>query len=100
MESIVASFSSRRGRLTAAGIGFEYKEMRIPLKFLLLASCTALFDFAAPPGKTLDFYTIDVEGGKSVLVVSPSAESMLLDAGWAAARNREASTDRIVAALK
>jgi beta-lactamase superfamily II metal-dependent hydrolase len=69
-------------------------------KLLLLASLTPLFLFAAPAAKTLDFYTIDVEGGKSVLVVSPSGESMLVDAGWPASGNREASTERIVAALK
>jgi beta-lactamase superfamily II metal-dependent hydrolase len=65
-------------------------------KFLLLASlCTV----TAAAANTLTFYTIDVEGGKSVLVVSPSGESMLLDAGWPASGNREASTERIVAAL-
>jgi beta-lactamase superfamily II metal-dependent hydrolase len=33
-------------------------------------------------GQTLDVYVLDVEGGKSVLLVSPSGESMLFDAGW------------------
>jgi competence protein ComEC len=69
-------------------------------KLLLLASLTPLLLFPAPTAKTLDIYTIDVEGGKSVLVVSPSGESLLIDAGWAASGNREASTGRIVAALK
>src|SRR5205085_5420814 len=46
--------------------------------------------------RTLDFYTIDVEGGKSVLIVSPSGESMLIDAGWPKSANRDASTDQIV----
>ena len=49
---------------------------------------------------TLDFYTIDVEGGKSVLIVSPAGKSMLIDAGWPAAPNRTASVDRIVEAVK
>jgi competence protein ComEC len=70
------------------------------LKLLLLASLTAPFVFSAPTAKTLTIYTIDVEGGKSVLVVSPLGESMLLDAGWPASGNREASTARIVAALQ
>jgi beta-lactamase superfamily II metal-dependent hydrolase len=61
---------------------------------------TALFVFGGPAAKTLTFYTIDVEGGKSVLVVSPSGESMLFDAGWAAVGNRESSTMQIIAALK
>ena len=61
-----------------------------------------LISLAAPiasAAATLDFYTIDVEGGKSVLIVSPSGESMLIDAGWPAAPSREASTDRIVDAV-
>ncbi len=74
--------------------------MRISFQFLILATVSTLFTFAVPAAKTLDFYTIDVEGGKSVLVVSPSGESMLFDAGWPASRNRQASTERIVAALQ
>src|ERR1700688_252460 len=31
--------------------------------------------------KTLDIYSIDVEGGQSTLFVSPSGESLLVDAG-------------------
>ena len=73
--------------------------MRICLRLLFLVSLTPLVVFSAP-AKTLDVYTIDVEGGKSVLVVSPTGESMLLDAGWPAVGNRAASTERIVAALK
>jgi competence protein ComEC len=74
--------------------------MRISLGLSLLAALTPLFVFSAPAAKTLTFYTIDVEGGKSVLVVSPTGESMLFDAGWPGAGNRAASTERIVAALK
>ena len=70
------------------------------LKLLLLAALTPQFAFSAPAAKTLTFYTIDVEGGKSVLVVSPSGESMLFDAGWPGAGNRTASNVQIVAALK
>ena len=73
--------------------------MQIASRFMFLTAATALL-CAAPPEKTLDIYTIDVEGGKSVLVVSPSGESMLLDAGWPAGGNRASSTDRILAALK
>jgi competence protein ComEC len=72
----------------------------IKLLRLLLASSMPLFVFSAPTAKTLTFYTIDVEGGKSVLVISPSGESMLFDAGWPAAAGRKASTEPIVAALK
>jgi len=59
---------------------------------LLAASLTA-----AP---NLEIYVIDVEGGKSVLLVSPSGQSMLFDVGWPAANNRLASTERIVEAVE
>src|SRR3954453_15332451 len=32
-------------------------------------------------GKTLDIYVVDVEGGNATLFVSPSGESLLIDAG-------------------
>jgi beta-lactamase superfamily II metal-dependent hydrolase len=66
----------------------------------ILAIFSAFLTSAAAAEKTLDFYTIDVEGGKSVLVVGPAGDSMLLDAGWPAGGSRAASTDQIVAALK
>jgi len=56
--------------------------------FLLLpAFCAA---------QSLQVYAIDVEGGKSTLYVSPSGESMLVDAGYTGFHNRDA--DRIAAA--
>jgi competence protein ComEC len=48
------------------------------------------------PAQTLRIYAIDVEGGKSTLYVSPSGESMLIDAGYAGHGNRDAN--RIAAA--
>ncbi len=48
-------------------------------------ACLLLTTFAVssgPPARaTLDIYVIDVEGGKSTLVVAPSGESMLIDTG-------------------
>ena len=45
----------------------------------------------------LDIYVIDVEGGKAVLFVSPSGESMLVDAGWPSGlTNIPPSVDRII----
>jgi hypothetical protein len=41
-----------------------------------------------------------VEGGQSVLLVSPSGQSMLFDVGWPAFNNRSASTERIVEAVQ
>jgi len=37
--------------------------------------------YAAPPG-TLDIYFIDVEGGQSTLLVTPSGQALLIDTGW------------------
>jgi beta-lactamase superfamily II metal-dependent hydrolase len=48
---------------------------------------------------TLDILTIDVEGGKALLFVSPSGESLLIDAGWPASNGRQASTNRILEAV-
>jgi competence protein ComEC len=68
----------------------------IHMRALAIASLGTLFICALPAAQTLDFYTIDVEGGKSVLMVSPSGESMLFDAGWPQLPGRESSVDRIV----
>jgi competence protein ComEC len=46
--------------------------------------------------KTLDIYSIDVEGGQSTLFVSPSGESLLVDAGTPGERD----AGRIVATAK
>jgi beta-lactamase superfamily II metal-dependent hydrolase len=67
--------------------------MRLAFLWALLAA-----SLSAAPG--LEIYVIDVEGGKSVLLVSPSGQSMLFDAGWPASSNRLASTERIVEAVE
>src|SRR5262245_45040808 len=46
--------------------------------------------------KTLDIYSIDVEGGQSTLFVSPAGESLLVDAGSPGDRD----ADRIAATAK
>lgn len=51
---------------------------------------------ATPAGRSLQIYFIDVEGGQSTLVVSPSGESLLIDTGWPGYEGRDA--DRILAA--
>lgn len=61
--------------------------IRLVCLWLLLAS-------ALTAAKKLEIYVIDVEGGKSVLFVSPAGESMLFDVGW------QNSTDRIVEVAK
>ena len=64
------------------------------MKRILLLGLCALTCAA----QELKVYAIDVEGGKSTLYVSPSGQSMLVDAGYADNGNRDA--DRIVAAAK
>ena len=54
--------------------------------------------FALQAAKPLDVYLIDVEGGKCVLAVSPSGESLLYDAGWPGQGGRD--NTRIVEAAK
>ena len=49
----------------------------------------------SPGARTLDVYVIDVDGGESTLFVSPSGESLLVDAGWPGFDGRDA--DRIAA---
>ena len=51
-----------------------------------------------PAAGKLEVYAIDVEGGKATLWVSPSGESMLVDAGWPGFNHRDA--ERIAAAAK
>src|SRR5436190_712039 len=48
--------------------------------------------------KPLDIYFIDVEGGQATLAVSPSGESLLVDAGWPGFNGRDA--DRIAATAR
>jgi len=61
---------------------------------VLLLACAA----ALPAAKSLEVFSIDVEGGQSTLFVSPGGESMLVDTGWAGFNKRDA--DRIAAAAK
>jgi len=60
--------------------------------FFLLAS------FPLHAAKTLQVYFIDVEGGQATLIVSPSSQSLLVDAGWPGFNDRDA--DRIVATAR
>jgi len=52
----------------------------------LIASLVLFVHWAAPTAqaqtRNLNIYWIDVEGGAATLIVSPSGESLLVDAGW------------------
>jgi len=68
-----------------------------------LRTCVALFCLAAaasaaPAGKPLQIYFIDVEGGQATLFVTPEGQSLLIDTGWPGYEGRDA--DRIVAAVR
>jgi competence protein ComEC len=61
-----------------------------------LAVVTAVALAHAQRSPTLDIYVIDVDGGEATLFVSPSGESLLVDAGWPGFEGRDAN--RIAAA--
>jgi beta-lactamase superfamily II metal-dependent hydrolase len=61
---------------------------------LLLAASAATLSAA----KGLEMISIDVDGGQATLFVSPSGESMLVDAGWPGFNGRDAG--RIAVAAK
>ncbi|HLK51070.1 MAG TPA: MBL fold metallo-hydrolase [Bryobacteraceae bacterium] len=48
----------------------------------LLAAFVAAAALLPAQTRNLDIYWIDVEGGASTLIVSPSGESLLIDTGW------------------
>ncbi len=57
-----------------------------------------LFSPLSRAAKTLDMYVIDTEGGKALLLVSPSGQSMLIDTGYPGNNGRDAN--RIAEAAK
>ncbi len=87
---------------TLAGIGAA-TPLPSPVPSPPLASWPAPADREARPQagallgeglKPLDLYFIDVEGGQATLIVTPSGQSLLVDAGWPGFDGRDA--DRIV----
>src|ERR1700756_5091972 len=68
---------------------------RVAILLLVLALPMAAL-LAQSPGKTLDIYYIDTEGGQSTLFVSPTGQSVLIDTGNASTRD----PDRIMDAVK
>jgi competence protein ComEC len=68
--------------------------MRLSFPGILLLATAALL----PAAKTLEVYSIDVEGGQATLIVAPGGDSMLVDTGWAGYNRRDAG--RILAAAK
>jgi len=81
------------GKIAVCGHATIFAMRFVLMGILLLASAALL-----PAAKNLEVYSIDVEGGQATLIVSPSGQSMLVDAGWPGYNRRDA--DRILAAAK
>ena len=73
---------------------------RVRTAALSLWVCLLGLPCAAAPAsaKPLQIYFIDVEGGQSTLVISPSGQSLLIDTGWPGYEGRDA--DRILATAR
>src|SRR3982751_3031962 len=68
-------------------------------RFLAAIATTVVAALAGvSAAKTLDIYFIDVEGGQSTLLVTPSGQSLLIDTGYGGLGNRD--PDRILAAAR
>jgi competence protein ComEC len=67
------------------------------VRTIMLAAWLALLP-AVCSAQALRLYLIDVEGGQSTLVVTPSGQSLLVDTGWPTDNLRDAG--RIAAAMK
>jgi beta-lactamase superfamily II metal-dependent hydrolase len=67
-------------------------------RILLSAFVLLLCALALPGAKTLDMWVVDTEGGKALLLLSPSGQSMLIDTGFPGFNDRD--TTRIVEACQ
>src|SRR3954463_6706581 len=87
-----------RGRQRTARRSEQEENRMKNLKPFVVAAVVSIVAAAvhAQGRRTLDIYSVDVEGGQSTLFVSPSGQSMLVDAGFPGPRD----ADRIAAAAK
>jgi competence protein ComEC len=73
--------------------------MRLTAQVAVVGLCLVLLTAdSAGKAKPLEIYMVDVEGGQATLVVSPSGQSLLIDAGWLGFNGRDAN--RILAVAK
>ncbi|MEQ1947980.1 MAG: MBL fold metallo-hydrolase [Bryobacteraceae bacterium] len=63
-----------------------------------LSILVALGALSLSAAKTMDIYFIDTEGGQATLIVTPSGQTLMIDAGWPGNSGRDAI--RIAAAAK
>src|SRR5271170_6559605 len=73
--------------------GMVLAALLVAVNLPLIAGPLGLFG-----GRPLEVYFVDVEGGQSTLIVSPSGQSLLIDTGWRGFEGRDA--DRIAQAAK
>ena len=81
----------------------NHPQYRRALLSTWFVACISLLGLCGPSAHAqsntrLRIYAIDVEGGQSTLLVSPSGESLLVDTGWGINNGRDAG--RIQAAMK
>src|SRR3974377_2167501 len=77
-----------------ASLMFGESRMRRTLLPAIVVSMALLCGTAwAQSGAALNVYFIDVEGGQSTLLVSPSGQSLLVDAGWPGSRDADRIAD-------
>ncbi len=68
------------------------------MRTAFVCAVTFLLASVAVAADTLDIYVIDTEGGKSMVLVTPDGEKMLVDGGYPSRDDRD--TKRIVAVAK
>jgi beta-lactamase superfamily II metal-dependent hydrolase len=68
------------------------RKILLAFAFVCLASCggAGTVENAADSTKPLEIYWIDVEGGAATLIVTPTGETVLMDAGWPGNDDRDA----------
>lgn len=67
-------------------------------RMLLFGLIVLMFSSVSDAARALDMYVIDTEGGKALLIISPSGQSMLIDTGFPG--NNDRDTNRILEAAK
>ena len=72
------------------------KRLRSAFHLTAALAAAAVFAGSVQAASTLDIYFIDVEGGQSTLLVTPSGQSFLIDTGYAGDRD----PNRILAAAR
>src|SRR5947209_384553 len=76
--------------------GGDRVRTRFATALIAIACCATAFAQPASPSKGLITYVIDTEGGKAVLWITPSGQTVLVDSGNPGGRD----TDRLMDAIK